>query len=369
MQFIGHEGEEGRQEAHGSLQEQTPGPVGLHAFGLPAPSPVQYISVYEQHHQASSLFASIMIDVQQKEATRSLTSMEPCALDQSSESLLSPQDLQDLFDYLPGQGMHPNANLSGSRPDQAWWDHYCQTIAGGYGDPSGGVSCDGTGAASDVYKKPNELLDGLVNVCCKENAKMKKGLKRTSSSPPETKKISKKPCQNAKEAQLTAERIEDLYRDLLLHRLTAPEYGELIVNHAQMNEVSSACIVNILTCKSRQNDSCRFWPDALWRLYREKVRCEECRKLDYACKTLCQHHNKGRPFKLKESDAPPLPESSKMIPLLDESGKPKKLKREYKIHLTLADVWESFGCKRAKVSGTTANKAAGPAIEYQVHGP
>jgi len=361
MQFIGHEAQDEGHEGHESQKEQTPGPVGLHAFGLPAFSPVQYISVYEQQHPASSLFASIMLDLQQKEATRLLTSMQPCALDESSGDLLSSEDLQDLFDYLPPQGIHPTAPLSVAWSDQVWWNHYCETIAGGSGDPSRGGSLDETAAASDESKMPNVLLDGLANVCCKENAKIKKNLKRTSSSPVDTKKMSKKPCQNAKEAHLTAERIEDLYLDLLRNKLTAVEYGEIIVNHANMNEVSPACIVNIVTCKSRAKDSCDFWPDDLWRLHREEVRCEECRKREDSCKTLCPHHNKGRPFKSRESDAPLLPESSKMIPLLDKSGKPKKLVREYKIHVTLAQVWETFGCKRERISGTNVNTAVGPA--------
>jgi len=360
MQFIGH-AYEGRPETHEDFKEQTPGPVGLHEFGLRAPSPVQYMSVYAQQHPASSLFTSIMLDVKQKEDTRLLTSMQPIALDPSSLALLSPEELQDLFDYLPPPGINPREHLPVARTDQEWWAHYCATTAGGTANPSGLGSLDETAAASDESNMDNVLLDSLARVCCKENVKHKKTLKRMSTAP-DTKKMSKKPCQNAKEAHLTKEHIEDLYCDLLRCKLTALEYGEILIDHATINEVSHSCIQNIVTCKSRSKDSCDFWPDELWRLYREEVRCEECRAQHYSVKALCPHHNKGRPWKSRQSDAPPLPES-KLTPMLDKSGKPKKLVREYKIHLTLAQVWEALGCKKTKIVGTKVASEPGPAPE------
>ena len=174
---------------------------------------------------------------------------------------------------------------------------------------------------------------------------------------------------NASQAGLSEDNIYTLYETL---RTSAPtteaEYKHIVEDYATMFEVSTACIRNILTCKSRTEDSSKCWPDSIWELYHRELRCVEFQKVDLSVQVLCTHHNRGRPFKSMSavpgdsgaaSNSPdaslPVP---KMVPLTDKNGKEKKLAREYKIHLELPQIWQALGCKKASPTrGEVTNSA------------
>ena len=397
MQNIGHADNEFDQTGPPVFLRQSEhprpisGPAALHPSS-PAPHTQEYISVYDQHHTLTSLFSSIMRDVEaEEEGAQTLTNLDALIdiMNHPNEMIVHPtpasivpiasiasilQKNHAVIPFLRSDCMQahdaqdkPAAGASikaasgasmkaafgaamktPSGPSKSKAQHSDDSAAH-WSDEAwvhkqyGSTVSDGSNACSDDDQMHGDsLLKGLLNACSMEEKRMSKKPKRKLESLLQPKKVSKRPCQNAKEAGLSEDRICTLYMDL---RATAPTtlavYTKIVSDHATMNVVSLSCIRNILTCKSRAEHSSKYWPDEIWELYCSEVRCAECRKLDVTAKILCPHNSKGRPFKVKDPVV-----DAKMVPLTDKTGKAKKLVREYKIHLELHQIWEAYGCKK-----------------------
>ena len=353
MQYIGHAIHE---------FDQTGPPVILRdsEYHTSGPSNTLYYSVFEQQNKPSPLFASIMLDIEEQEAALTLTNLDSLidVMNHTHSTQGSIDQIKPFMPVLPSDCMQaqgksmktPRGPSKSTDSDARWSDE--EWVSKNFSS----AMSDGSNVSSDEdMMHGDSLLKGLVHACSREKKKMSKKPKRaregleglesleSMENSLEPKKISKRPCQNAKEAGLSENRICTLYEDL---RATAPttlaEYTKIVSDHATMNVVLLSCIRNILTCKSRAEHSSKYWPDCIWELYRSEVRCAECRKLDVTSKILCPHNSKGRPFKVKDPAV-----GAKMVPLTDKTGKAKKLVREYKIHLDLHQVWQAYGCKKA----------------------
>jgi len=107
----------------------------------------------------------------------------------------------------------------------------------------------------------------------------------------------KKPCQNAKEANLLVGGLGLLYAELLQPLQGVKSQQDILQEHAVRLKVTPTALRNILTFKSRTKDTKQFWSPPLWQLYRREHRCAICRGLPDTNRTLCPHYKSGRPRK------------------------------------------------------------------------
>ena len=332
---------------------------------IPTPIAQPYTQAYGQQHNSLVLFSSIMLGIQDQEAVRkeqevaqTLTSMDSLT-DIISHMTPSASDSFQTADELMTSG---SALSKLGEEEDHWSDE--EWVARHYAHERS----DGSMRASDEDRAHGStLLQGLSKACSKDNKKSKK--KRPLQGACEVKKVAKCPCQNASQAALSKDSIRALYMELISFApATESMFKTILEDSAIQFGVSQACLRNILTCRSRAEDSSKFWPDGIWELYRSEVRCPECRKLDPDVKVLCTHNNRGCPFKVS---SPPLlgaasgaasnsPDASslapKMDPLTDKDGKQKNLKRSYKVHLELGQIWEAFGCIKTRPKQTDVAK-------------
>jgi len=356
MQYTGH--------ALGSdlVEPALPGPVPVVTRNnSPSPSAKQYISTYEAQHKASVLFSSVMLDIKnQEEAARTLQN-------NGSHSAQDVGGLDSLIDIMSHINPSPDfcnmASISAASgptayakmsDDGHWTDSDWEPSESGF-PRSDELNSDVFATSDEDHVHASSMLKGLTEACSQERKNLRKKKRELQGAC----EVNKKPKRTASQAGLSAEYINNMYDALRTHApTTEAEYKMIVQDYAHMYDVSTACLRNILTCKSRMEDSCQFWPDAVWELYRDKLRCLECKKLDRSVHVLCSHHKRGRPHKSmavvpadsaggSSSQDARLP-LAKMLPLTDKAGKEKKLARAYKIQLEIHEIWEAFGLTRAR---------------------
>ena len=363
MQYTGH--------ALGSdlvdlVDAALPGPVPVaNRNNSPSPSARQYISTYEAQHKASVLFSSVMLDIKAQVAARTLEN-------NGSPSVEDVGPMDKLIDIL-GQFNPSPASMTAASAAAAhakysddgehWTDSDWEPVQSDF-PRSDEFSSEVFATSDEDHVHASSMLKGLTDACAQERKNLRKKKRELQGAC----EVNKKPKRTASQASLSTEFINNMYDALRTHApTTEAEYKRILEDYAGMYEVSTACLRNILTCKSRAKDSSNFWPDAVWELYRTKLRCWDCKEVDLSVHVLCSHHQRGRPHKLMavvpavsaggSSSQDALLPQPKMQPLTDICGKERKLAREYKIQLEIHEIWEAFGLTKAYSTERKSAKA------------